>query len=167
MISSGDGARLYKEFTDEGDWFLNRGIKDVVTDPQTGKTYDLSPTRAGKTAGNRPELLGHAPRGTRFKDLPDNWSMLDPIKVSILAPVWATMANWKLSGTCCAGHSMAWPPRGIVPTKSPTSDYVPVLAQVTSREMGNADQHAVFLQTHMTCEYAAGAGDAGTGAGLS
>ncbi len=25
---------FYKEFTDEGDWFLNRGIKDVVTDPQ-------------------------------------------------------------------------------------------------------------------------------------
>ncbi len=29
---------LYKEFTDEGDWFFKPWNKDVVTDPQTGKT---------------------------------------------------------------------------------------------------------------------------------
>ncbi len=41
-------ARLYKEFTDEGDWFLNRGNKDVVTDPQTGKTYDFADAPANR-----------------------------------------------------------------------------------------------------------------------
>lgn len=35
-------ARLYKEFTDEGDWFFKPWNKDVVTDPQTGKTYDFA-----------------------------------------------------------------------------------------------------------------------------
>lgn len=35
-------ARLYKEFTAEGDWFFKPWNKEIVTDPQTGKTYDFA-----------------------------------------------------------------------------------------------------------------------------
>lgn len=31
-------ARLYKEFTADGSWFFKPWNKEVVTDPQTGKT---------------------------------------------------------------------------------------------------------------------------------
>ncbi len=35
-------ARLYKEFTADGSWFFKPWNKEVVTDPQTGKTYDFA-----------------------------------------------------------------------------------------------------------------------------
>ncbi len=98
-----------------------------------------SPTRRYKTAGNRPELLGHAPRGnpgTAFKDPPDNWSMLDPIKVSILAlrgddgelkhP--AYLLRWSLRYGCR---------RTVSPTHHRLSvDYVPVLMGSSLRKWG-------------------------------
>ncbi len=53
-------ARLYKEFTDEGDWFFKPWNKDVVTDPQTGKErYDFADAPAKLLLPTR-ELLGHA-----------------------------------------------------------------------------------------------------------
>ncbi|VEB51289.1 arginine decarboxylase [Salmonella enterica subsp. enterica] len=162
-------ARLYKEFTDEGDWFFKPWNKDVVTDPQTGKTYDFAdaPAKLLATDQNcwvmRPGETWHG-----FKDLPDNWSMLDPIKVSILAPGMGDDGELEASGVPAALVT-AWLGRhGIVPTR--TTDFqimFPVLYGGNSREMGNADQHAVLLQTSLRREYAAGAGDAGTGAGLS
>ncbi len=80
-------ARLYKEFTADGSWFFKPWNKEVVTDPQTGKTYDFAdaPTKLLTTVQDcwvmHPGESWHG-----FKDIPDNWSMLDPIKVSILAP---------------------------------------------------------------------------------
>ncbi len=47
-----------------------------------------------------------------------------------------------------------------MPTRTTDFRYVPVLYGVTRGEMGNADQHAVLLQTSLRREYAAGAGDA-------
>ncbi len=79
--------RLYKEFTADGSWFFKPWNKEVVTDPQTGKTYDFAdaPTKLLTTVQDcwvmHPGESWHG-----FKDIPDNWSMLDPIKVSILAP---------------------------------------------------------------------------------
>lgn len=115
-------ARLYKEFTDEGDWFFKPWNKDVVTDPQTGKTYDFAdaPAKLLATDQNcwvmRPGETWHG-----FKDLPDNWSMLDPIKVSILAPGMGDDGELEASGVPAALVT-AWLGRhGIVPTR--TTDF--------------------------------------------
>lgn len=35
-------ARLYKEFTADNSWFFKPWSKEVVTDPQTDKTYDFA-----------------------------------------------------------------------------------------------------------------------------
>ncbi|MFP1452892.1 hypothetical protein ACLB1N_21485 [Escherichia coli] len=79
-------ARLYKDSPLTVAGSSNRGTK-VVTDPPTGKTYDFAsaPTKLLTTVQDcwvmHPGESWHG-----FKDIPDNWSMLDPIKVSILAP---------------------------------------------------------------------------------
>ncbi|XNM53010.1 hypothetical protein ACLK2I_22760 [Escherichia coli] len=65
----------------------NRGTRSRHRPPQTGKTYDFAdaPTKLLTTVQDcwvmHPGESWHG-----FKDIPDNWSMLDPIKVSILAP---------------------------------------------------------------------------------
>lgn len=115
-------ARLYREFTDNNDWFFKPWNKEKVVDPQTGKeiAFEDAPTA----------LLGHdqncwimRPGETwhGFKELPDNWSMLDPIKVSILAPGMGDDGNLLDSGVPAALVT-AWLGRhGIVPTR--TTDF--------------------------------------------
>lgn len=56
-----------------------------------------------------------------FKDIPDNWSMLDPIKVSILAPGMGEDGELEETGVPAALVT-AWLGRhGIVPTR--TTDF--------------------------------------------
>ncbi len=161
-------ARLYKEFTDEGDWFFKPWNKDVVTDPQTGKTYDFAdaPAKLLATDQNcwvmRPEKPGTALKTCRITGV--CWTRLKSVS---RRRVWATMANWKHPA-----YLLRWSQHGLAATVScrpapPTSRLCSCSLWGNSREMGNADQHAVLLQTSLRREYAAGAGDAGTGAGLS
>ncbi len=106
-------ARLYKEFTADGSWFFKPWNKEVVTDPQTGKTYDFAdaPTKLLTTVQDcwvmHPGESWHG-----FKDIPDNWSMLDPIKVSILAP--GMGEDGELARNRCSGG--AGPLPGLVAT---------------------------------------------------
>ncbi len=96
LISSVRWRGQYKEFTADGSWFFKPWNKEVVTDPQTGKPHDFAdaPTKLLTTVQDcwvmHPGESWHG-----FKDIPDNWSMLDPIKVSILAPGMRKMVNWK------------------------------------------------------------------------
>ncbi|MBE9808572.1 arginine decarboxylase, partial [Escherichia coli] len=115
-------ARLYKEFTADGSWFFKPWNKEVVTDPQTGKTYDFAdaPTKLLTTVQDcwvmHPGESWHG-----FKDIPDNWSMLDPIKVSILAPGMGEDGELEETGVPAALVT-AWLGRhGIVPTR--TTDF--------------------------------------------
>ena len=116
-------ARLYKEFTADGSWFFKPWNKEVVTDPQTGKTYDFAdaPTKLLTTVQDcwvmHPGESWHG-----FKDIPDNWSMLDPIKVSILAPGMGEDGELEETGVPAALVT-AWLGRhGIVPTR--TTDFL-------------------------------------------
>lgn len=115
-------ARLYREFTDNNDWFFKPWNKEKVVDPQTGKeiAFEDAPTALLGHDQNcwimRPEETWHG-----FKELPDNWSMLDPIKVSILAPGMGDDGNLLDSGVPAALVT-AWLGRhGIVPTR--TTDF--------------------------------------------
>ncbi|EPH4074944.1 arginine decarboxylase [Salmonella enterica subsp. enterica serovar Infantis] len=115
-------ARLYREFTDNNDWFFKPWNKETVIDPKTGKEIPFEDAPA--------ELLSHdqncwvmRPGETwhGFNGLPDNWSMLDPIKVSILTPGMGDDGNLLDSGVPAALVT-AWLGRhGIVPTR--TTDF--------------------------------------------
>lgn len=115
-------ARLYKEFAADGSWFFKPWNKEVVTDPQTGKTYDFAdaPTKLLTTVQDcwvmHPGESWHG-----FKDIPDNWSMLDPIKVSILAPGMGEDGELEETGVPAALVTARLGRHGIVPTR--TTDF--------------------------------------------
>lgn len=115
-------ARLYKEFTQDGDWFFKPWNQEIVTDPATGKqmAFEDAPAKLLATEQScwvmNPEDNWHG-----FKDLPENWSMLDPIKVSILAPGMGDDGELQEKGVPAALVT-AWLSRhGIVPTR--TTDF--------------------------------------------
>ncbi|WP_342322096.1 arginine decarboxylase [Kosakonia sp. BYX6] len=115
-------TRLYREYTANNDWFFKPWNKEKVLDPQTGKEIafeDASTDLLGHDQNCWIMRAGETWHG--FKDLPDNWSMLDPIKVSILAPGMGDDGNLLDSGVPAALVT-AWLGRhGIVPTR--TTDF--------------------------------------------
>ena len=115
-------ARLYREFSDNDDWFFKPWNKEQVVCSQTGQTYTFEEAPAELLTHDqncwimRPGESWHG-----FKDLPDDWSMLDPIKVSILAPGMGDDGNLLDKGVPAALVT-AWLGRhGIVPTR--TTDF--------------------------------------------
>ena len=115
-------ARLYRDFTKKGSWFFKPWNAEKVTSSQTGKTYDF--------ADAPHKLLAHDQNCWRlapddnwhgFKDLEDNWVMLDPIKVSILGPGMGDDGRMLDSGVPAQLVSAYIYQEGIVPTR--TTDF--------------------------------------------
>ncbi|MCL1038875.1 arginine decarboxylase [Shewanella submarina] len=115
-------GRLHKEYQDDKDWFFKPWNAETVTDPATGKTYPFEEAP--------PELLvtdqdcwkmhpGDAWHG--FKDMPADWCMLDPIKVSILAPGMGDDGNLLSTGVPAALVTQYLGRFGIIPTR--TTDF--------------------------------------------
>ncbi|WP_039057559.1 arginine decarboxylase [Enterobacter sp. Bisph1] len=115
-------ARLYREFTTNNDWFFKPWNKETVVCPQSGQQWAFADAPA--------ELLTHdqncwimrpAESWHGFADLPDNWSMLDPIKVSILTPGMGDDGNLLPEGVPAALVTAWLGLHGIVPTR--TTDF--------------------------------------------
>lgn len=115
-------ARLYKEFTQDGDWFFKPWNQEIVTDPATGKQMAFEDAPAELLASEQScWVMNPGDNWHGFKDLPENWSMLDPIKVSILAPGMGDDGELQEKGVPAALVT-AWLSRhGIVPTR--TTDF--------------------------------------------
>lgn len=90
--------------------------------------------------------------------------MLDPIKVSILAPSMSDDGGLEASDVPTALFT-AWLGRhGIVQTRTTDFQIIFLFSMGVTRGKWRTYQHTVFLKQR---EYSVGAGDAGTGAGLS
>lgn len=113
---------LYKEFLNDDEWFFKPWNQEMVKDPATGKRYAFEDAPVELLMKEQscwvmnPEDKWHG-----FKDIPENWAMLDPIKVSILSPGMGD--NGKLLDTGVpAALVTAWLNHyGIVPTR--TTDF--------------------------------------------
>ncbi|MDD3885563.1 MAG: arginine decarboxylase [Victivallaceae bacterium] len=115
-------ARLYREFTDKGSWFFKPWNPDKVTCPRSGKIYDFAD--APRELLTREQSVWRLAPGDNwhgFKDLEDNWVLLDPIKVSILGPGMGDDGNLLKTGVPSALVSSYIYDRGIVPTR--TTDF--------------------------------------------
>ncbi|MGL5037831.1 MAG: arginine decarboxylase [Aeromonas sp.] len=115
-------ARLYKEFAKDGEWFFKPWNQEVITDPTTGKkmAFEDAPAELLRTEQSC-WTMNPGDNWHGFKDLPANWSMLDPIKVSILAPGMGEDGELQEKGVPAALVT-AWLGRhGIVPTR--TTDF--------------------------------------------
>ncbi len=115
-------ARLYREFADNDDWFFKPWNKETVICPQSGEALAFADAPAELLANDqecwvmRPGESWHG-----FHDLPDNWSMLDPIKVSILAPGMGEDGHLLSNGVPAALVTAWLALHGIVPTR--TTDF--------------------------------------------
>lgn len=115
-------ARLHREFSKEGSWFFKPWNQEKVTDPATGKkiAFEDAPrellTKEQSCWVMRPGDSWHG-----FEDLPNDWSMLDPIKVSILAPGMGDNGKLQKKGVPAALVTAWLSQHGIVPTR--TTDF--------------------------------------------
>ncbi|MBV7316923.1 arginine decarboxylase [Shewanella sp. NIFS-20-20] len=115
-------GRLNKEFVEDGDWFFKPWNAEVVKDPDTGKSYPFEEAPVDLLASNQDCWVMH-PKDTwhGFKDMPADWCMLDPIKVSILSPGMGDDGNLLKSGVPAALVTLYLGRFGIVPTR--TTDF--------------------------------------------
>ena len=113
---------LYKEFQNDGEWFFKPWNQETVKDPATGEVYpfEFAPVpllmKEQSCWVMNPEDTWHG-----FKNIPANWAMLDPIKVSILAPGMGDDGKLQDSGVPAALVTAWLNHYGIVPTR--TTDF--------------------------------------------
>ncbi|MEQ5401544.1 arginine decarboxylase [Providencia rettgeri] len=113
---------LYKEFINDDEWFFKPWNQEMVKDPATGKHYAFEDAPVELLMKEQscwvmnPEDKWHG-----FKDIPENWAMLDPIKVSILSPGMGDDGKLLDSGVPAALVTAWLNHYGIVPTR--TTDF--------------------------------------------
>ncbi|MBD2791993.1 arginine decarboxylase [Xenorhabdus szentirmaii] len=115
-------GRLHREFVKEGSWFFKPWNQEQVIDPATGKKFafeDAPRELLTKEQSCWAMVPGDSWHG--FEDLPENWSMLDPIKVSILAPGMGQNGKLQKQGVPAALVTAWLSQHGIVPTR--TTDF--------------------------------------------
>ena len=115
-------AKLFNEYQADGDWFFKPWNADKVTDPQSNKTYGFEEAPAELLVSCQdcwkmdPKDSWHG-----FHDMPEDWCLLDPIKVSILAPGMGDDGHLLASGVPAALVTMYLGRYGIIPTR--TTDF--------------------------------------------
>ena len=115
-------GKLYKEYTAKGDWFFKPWNAEKVTDPKTKKVYDFEKAPKELLIEEQDCWVMHPEdKWHGFKNLPENWAMLDPIKVSILAPGMEDNGELAENGVPAALVSAYLEKFGIIPTR--TTDF--------------------------------------------
>lgn len=115
-------AKFHREFQEKGSWFFVPWNAPEVTDPVSGKVYPFAdaPRELLVTEQScwklRPGDVWHG-----FPDLDPDWAMLDPVKVSILAPGMNDDGSLAECGVPAALVSAFLYQEGIVPTR--TTDF--------------------------------------------
>ncbi|CAH0533673.1 Biodegradative arginine decarboxylase [Vibrio stylophorae] len=115
-------GRLYREFEADGDWFFKPWNAETVTDPVTGIEVPFEEADPALLASNQDFWVmkpGDSWHG--FADMPEDWCMLDPIKVSILAPGMGDDGKLLDTGVPAALVTQYLTRFGIVPTR--TTDF--------------------------------------------
>ncbi|MGF1686435.1 arginine decarboxylase [Photobacterium japonica] len=115
-------GRLYREFEADNDWFFKPWNAETIEDPFTGKTIPFEEADPNLLATKQDFWVmkpGDAWHG--FADMPEDWCMLDPIKVSILAPGMGDDGTLLETGVPAALVTQYLTRFGIVPTR--TTDF--------------------------------------------
>ena len=111
-------ARLARSFREQGEWFFQPWNIDRVQEPASGASFDFAdaPTEL-LTRTQAPWVLRPGQQWHGFDDIADDWCMLDPIKVSLLAPGMGPDGQLEATGVPAALVN-AWFNRfGMVPTR--------------------------------------------------
>ena len=115
-------ARSWRDAQQKGDWFFKPWNPDSVTCPRTGEKYDFADAPLSLLSSEQscwkldPEDSWHG-----FSDLDEDWVMLDPVKVSLLAPGLNEDGSLSENGVPAALVTAYLSSIGIVPTR--TTDF--------------------------------------------
>ncbi|MBC2850522.1 arginine decarboxylase [Cetobacterium sp. 8H] len=115
-------AKYHKEYAQDGEWFFKPWNAETVKDLKTGKVYNFedAPTELLMRDQSCWTMIpGDVWHG--FDGLPEDWIMLDPIKVSILAPGMKDDGNMDEVGVPAQLISYYFSKYGVVPTR--TTDF--------------------------------------------
>lgn len=116
-------AKLEREFAERDSWFFKVWNPPVITDPESGRQWKFADApRELLISDQRCWHLHPGEKWHGFTKLrEENWVMLDPIKVSILAPGMEEDGTFASSGVPAALVSAFIYNAGIVPTR--TTDF--------------------------------------------
>ena len=115
-------ARLYRNYSSKGSWFFKPWNPETVCDKANNCTYEFAD--APRDLLRKDQSCWQLEPGAAwhgFADLEDNWVMLDPIKVSILAPGMLPDGKYQSCGVPAMLVSSYLYKQGIVPTR--TTDF--------------------------------------------
>ena len=111
-------ARIRRKFAERDDWFFKPWNAEFVTDPKTGKKTDFEDVAADVLCTHQePWRMEPADTWHGFENIAPDWCMLDPIKVSILAPGMGEDGQLQKTGVPAALVNAYFNRFGIVPTR--------------------------------------------------
>ncbi|WP_300358627.1 arginine decarboxylase [Fusobacterium sp.] len=115
-------GKLYEHYKEEKDWFFKPWNAETYHDKKTGKIVPFYEVDTKILAENQDFWVMHPEdKWHGFKDLKEDWCMLDPIKVSILTPGMGDDGKLLEKGVPASLVSAYLNRFGIVPTR--TTDF--------------------------------------------
>ena len=111
-------GRIRRKFQDDGDWFFKPWNVETVADPKNGRKVAFEDAPA-ELLCTRQEPWKMHPDDTwhGFEGIAPDWCMLDPVKVSILAPGMGDDGELQKTGVPAALINAYFGRFGIVPTR--------------------------------------------------
>jgi arginine decarboxylase len=111
-------GRIRRKFQEKNDWFFKPWNAETVADPKTGLKIAFEDAPAEMLCTQQdPWMMHPADSWHGFEDMAPNWCMLDPVKVSILAPGMGEDGQVEKTGVPAALVNAFFTRFGIVPTR--------------------------------------------------
>lgn len=115
-------GRLFREFEADNDWFFKPWNAETIIEPDTGKEIPFEVADPNLLAETQDFwMMKPGDKWHGFDDIASDWCMLDPIKVSILAPGMGDDGRLLDTGVPAAIVTQYLTRFGIVPTR--TTDF--------------------------------------------
>jgi arginine decarboxylase len=111
-------GRIRRRFQEKKDWFFKPWNVEAVTDPKTGRkvAFEDAPSELLCTQQD-PWVMHPTDTWHGFENIAPDWCMLDPVKVSILAPGMGDDGQLEKTGVPAALVNAYFTRFGIVPTR--------------------------------------------------
>ena len=111
-------GRIRRTFQEKGDWFFKPWNAEKVKDPKTGRKIDFEDAPADMLCTQQdPWVMHPTDKWHGFDNMAPNWCMLDPVKVSLLAPGLRDDGEIEETGVPAALVNAFFTRFGIVPTR--------------------------------------------------
>ena len=111
-------GRIRRRFQEKNDWFFKPWNAETVPDPKTGRKIAFEDAPAEMLCTQQDPWVMHPDDSWHgFEDMAPNWCMLDPVKVSILAPGMGEDGQVEKTGVPAALVNAFFTRFGIVPTR--------------------------------------------------